>query len=79
MDRFIESDFHCEYAIDMIFKIQYGQIYRLTISVTALLLSHLKSNMDRFIDLMQCFILLQCVHLKSNMDRFIDLPILLSI
>ena len=24
MDRFIESDFYCDYGFDMIFKIQYG-------------------------------------------------------
>ena len=32
---------------------------------------NLKSNMDRFIEKTQCYILLSSVHLKSNMDRFI--------
>ena len=33
---------------------------------------HLKSNMDRFIEMFQLQVLLHHLYLKSNMDRFID-------
>ena len=33
---------------------------------------HLKSNMDRFIDINYIKTTKSCIYLKSNMDRFID-------
>ena len=50
MDRFIDAPRDCLVLIDEIFKIQYGQIYRVVPAKVKLANRHLKSNMDRFID-----------------------------
>ncbi len=50
-----------------------------TIVVLVLHLKHLKSNMDRFIDISVTVFMCLNVDLKSNMDRFIAIAIVASI
>ena len=54
MDRFIGTAAYFNVASAIIFKIQYGQIYRLMKMCGYLLVFNLKSNMDRFIDATVC-------------------------
>ena len=57
---------------NIVFKIQYGQIYRTEKAVNSVLFLFLKSNMDRFIENFQIQNKTAEQVLKSNMDRFIE-------
>ena len=72
MDRFIAKMFSSVNFSLLIFKIQYGQIYRLYFLVSRQNLTRpLKSNMDRFIGFDTVELRINVTTLKSNMDRFI--------
>ena len=72
MDRFIGATQRNKFKVKSLFKIQYGQIYRIDCGEIKKKTPILKSNMDRFIvENIQIPFVLQML-LKSNMDRFID-------
>ena len=71
MDRFIGDSTTLIYFVELLFKIQYGQIYRCSLFHFRRFEKTLKSNMDRFIDQNQEYLNQKEKALKSNMDRFI--------
>ena len=71
MDRFYSAEILNTINAEIIFKIQYGQIYRGTEQTTNELTRNLKSNMDRFIARKKRKKISAWCYLKSNMDRFI--------
>ena len=72
MDRFIDAKWLKTKAYDKLFKIQYGQIYRILLALARISFSSLKSNMDRFIVKGRLQSRTYQARLKSNMDRFIE-------
>ena len=72
MDRFIVNVSTASPTTSSLFKIQYGQIYRMKKSKNTQFFQYLKSNMDRFIVEFEVETNLDLVDLKSNMDRFIE-------